>query len=390
MIKRFLQENLQALARQYPVLTLTGPRQSGKTFLGRAAFPDWSYASLEDLETRRFATEDPRGFLAQYSGGVILDEVQRTPDLPSYIQGMVDERQEAGQFLLTGSQQFEVTRSVNQSLAGRTAVLRLLPFAWGEIYSEAEAPDLNTVLYTGFYPRIHDQRLNPTEALSFYTATYLERDLQSLIQVRDMGAFERFLKICAGQVGQLVNFSKLGNDVGVDQKTVKSWISIMEASYIIFPLRPHFQNFRKRLVKSPKLYFCDVGLACFLLGIGKPEHLESHPLRGSLFENFVIAEFLKNRFNRVQTDNLYFFRDHVGNEVDLILDYGSDLIPVEIKAGKTLTPDYFKGISFYRGLSEKSGRSAFLVYGGTEAREQSGVRVFSYRRLPDLFSSLPG
>jgi uncharacterized protein len=386
MIERILSKALIRLAAQYPVITLTGPRQSGKTTLCRTVFASYDYVSLEDLSTRRFAIDDPRGFLQQFKKGVVLDEIQRAPDLLSTIQGIVDEQQSVGQFILTGSQQFEVTSAINQSLAGRTAVLRLLPFSYEEIYSANERPNINEVLYQGFYPRIYDKKLNPTEAQSFYLSTYVERDIRDLLNIKNLSLFERFLKLCASQVGRLTNYSRLANDCGVTQNTVKEWLSILEASYIIFQLQPHFENFRKRLTKSTKLYFYDVGLAAYLLGITSPMHIQNHPLRGELFENFVITEFLKNRYNHVKNNNLYFFRDHIGNEVDLILDYGAELITVEIKAGSTIANDYFKGLHYYHKLSEEKNKRKIIIYAGNQSMQYQDVEVYSYFDLQKIFT----
>ena len=387
MIERTLEKKLKELAKQYPVLTLTGPRQSGKTTICKLCFPHHQYVNLENLDTRQYANEDPRGFLAQFQSGVILDEVQRTPDLPSYIQGIVDEEQKPGRFILTGSQQFEVTNTINQSLAGRTAVLKLLPFSYEEIYQNKKV-EIAELLYTGFYPRIHDKHLHPSEALDFYLHTYIERDLRSLLQVKDLTSFELFLRICASNIGQTLNYSSIGNEVGIDQKTVKTWLSILEASFIIFLVRPHFQNFRKRLVKSPKLFFHDVGLAAFLLGIKTAEQINLNPLKGFLFENFVIAEFLKNCFHHAQGNNLYFFRDHTGNEVDLVLDEGTELIPIEIKSGKTLHEKFLKGIRFYKKLSGKKTKKSFLIYGGSENFVYHETHTFPYFELAKLFEQL--
>lgn len=389
LIKRLLSKPLIRLAGQYPVITITGPRQSGKTTLCRSAFDSYDYISLEDLSTRAFATNDPHGFLAQFKkNGVILDEIQRTPDLLSYIQGIVDEKQLSGQFILTGSQQFEVTNAINQSLAGRTAILRLLPFAYSELYSADQHPNINQLLYQGFYPRIYDKQLNPTEALGFYLSTYIERDLRSLMHIKNLSVFERFLKICATQIGRLTNYSRLANDCGITQNTVKEWLSMLEASYIIFQLQPHFENFRKRLTKSSKLYFYDVGLAAYLLGITDTSHIQSSPMRGELFENFVITEFLKNRYNQVKDNNLYFFRDHVGNEVDLILDDGAELISVEIKAGKTIASDYFKGLDYYQHLSGSKNKKRIIIYAGEQSMRYKDIDVYSYFDLGRLFNEL--
>lgn len=388
MIERLLTPSLKRLATQYPVITLTGPRQSGKTTLCRTVFNSYDYVSLEDLSQRSFAIDDPRGFLGQFKQNIILDEIQRTPDLLSYIQGIVDKNQQPGQFILTGSQQFEVSNAINQSLAGRTAVLKLLPFSYTELYPTGTKPEVMNVLYQGFYPRIYDKNLNPTEALSFYLNTYVERDLLSLINLKNLSLFEKFLRICATQIGRLTNYSRLANDCGVTQNTIKEWLSILETSYIIFQIQPHFENFRKRLTKSSKLYFYDVGLASYLLGITDPLHVQSNPLRGELFENFIVCEFLKNRFNHVKNNNLYFFRDQAGNEVDLILDYGAELISVEIKAGSTISRDYFKGIQFYQQLSEEKNRKRIIVYGGEKSMLYHDTEVYSYIDLQKLFANL--
>ncbi len=389
VIERLLAIPLRRLANQYPVITLTGPRQSGKTTLCRHVFNTHEYVSLEDISTRSFATEDPKGFLGQFSKGEILDEIQRTPDLLSYIQGIVDETQLSGQFILTGSQQFEVMNTINQSLAGRTAILRLLPFSYSELYPEEQRPDTAQLLYQGFYPRIYDKQLNPTEALGFYLNTYVERDLRSLINIKNLTVFDRFLKICATQIGRLTNYSRLANDCGMTQNTVKEWLSILEASYIIYQIQPHFENFRKRLTKSSKLYFYDVGLAAYLLGITDPTHIQSHPLRGELFENFVISEFLKNRYNHVKNNNLYFYRDHVGNEVDLILDYGSQLVSVEIKSGKTISTDYFKGLNYYHALCRDKNDKRLVIYAGNQSMKYKDIDVYAYFDLTKVWNDLP-
>jgi len=390
MFARILQSHIVRLATEYPVITMTGPRQAGKTTLCQSTFASYDYMNLEDLSTREFANLDPMGFLAQFSRGVILDEIQRCPDLSSYIQGIVDQEDRPGRFILTGSQQFEVTNSVNQSLAGRTALVKLLPLSYHELYTTIEPTTISDTLYAGFYPRIFNKKLNPTEALGFYLSTYVERDIRTLINIKDLAPFERFLKICASQIGQLLNYNTIANDCGVDQKTVKSWISVLEASYIVFQVQPHFKHFRKRLTKSSKLYFHDVGLAAYLLGISSPDHIASHPMKGLLFENFIVSEFVKNRYNHVKDSNIYFFRDHVGNEVDMILDYGNALYSVEVKSAETISTDFLKGLNYYKKLAEEKNSKRFIVYAGAKSYEMSGIQIFSYKDIDSLFDIING
>ncbi|MFW5635797.1 MAG: ATP-binding protein [Thermodesulfobacteriota bacterium] len=384
MIEREAASKALKLASQYPVLTITGPRQSGKTTLCRMIFGDKAYVSLEDVDERGFARSDPRGFLNRFPEGAIIDEVQRAPDLLSYIQTIVDENRKDGFFILTGSQQFELLESISQSLAGRTAMLKLMPFTLTEAYG----PDISNVslekmLYTGLYPRIFDKGLDPTEAMSFYVNTYVERDLRMLINVKDLSKFEIFLKLCAGRTGQILNMTSLGNDCGVNHATVKSWLSVLEASYIVKLMRPYYRNFNKRLVKSPKLYFWDTGLAAFLLDIQNEKQMATHPLKGMLFESFVASEMLKHRFNAGKTDHLYFFRDNSGNEVDLICDHGIQLDAVEIKSGQTVASDFFKGLTFLSNLTD-AVRQSYLVYGGEKQFIRgNNIQVTPWRRIQD-------
>lgn len=383
MISRLVSSKILSYSTQYPVVTITGPRQSGKTTLCKALFPDKPYVSLENLDTRSFAIEDPRGFLAQYGDGAVLDEIQRTPDLLSYIQTIVDEKGQEGMFILTGSQQFDMLSGISQSLAGRTALVKLLPFSFLEVYAEKGDLTLDLLMYRGFYPRIFDKNLNPTEAMAFYSNAYLERDVRNLLNVKDLSRFEVFLKLCAGRTGQVLNLSNLGNDCGVNHNTIKSWISILEASYIIKLLRPYHNNFNKRLTKSPKLYFLDTGLACYLLDIHGPSQLATHPLRGALFETFVVSELLKQRFNSGKEDNLYYFRDHKGNEVDIVLDYGSQASLVEVKSGQTVTKSFFRGLEYFAGL-HKNILNSYLIYGGEEKRSQKGVNLTGWNNIASL------
>jgi len=388
MIERTITPHLKELFAQYPVVTITGPRQSGKTTLVRAAFPGLAYVSLEDPDHREFATQDPRGFLRRYGDGVILDEIQRAPSLLSYIQGNVDERRENGLFVLTGSQQLEVNEAISQSLAGRTALLCLLPFSMGEAGLLRSEQDIDTWLYTGFYPRIFDHDLNPTQALGNYFETYVQRDVRQISEVRNLAAFERFVRLCAGRVGQLLNLQSLGNDAGVSHSTAREWLSVLEASYIVFLLRPYHPNVSKRLIKSPKLYFHDVGLATYLLGVEESSQLFTHPLRGGLFENLVIVEALKHRYNRGLRSNLHFYRESTGHEVDLICTISDRLLALEIKAGQTVGRHMFDGLRRLRDLLPKQVEARVLVYGGKEEYVREDVQVTHAARLSHTLAAL--
>jgi uncharacterized protein len=388
MLDRQIKPKLLSLATQFPVITITGPRQSGKTTLCRAVFPDHRYVNLEEIDTRRYARDDPRGFLQEFHDGVILDEIQRAPELPSYIQGLVDADQRAGRFILTGSEHLQMTETVSQSLAGRTGILQLLPLSYHEAYGQTnQAPSVDEVLYTGFYPRIHDKGQNPTDALSAYVATYVERDIRTLSNLKHLDQFERFVALCAANTGQLLNYTRLSNDIGVDQETVKSWLSLLKATFIVFTLPGYQRNIRKRLTKSPKLYFYDVGLAAYLLRIENVQQLNSHPLRGTLFENFVVVDYLKQLYNMGKRDTLYFFRDHSGNEVDLIHEEGISITVAEVKAGKTVTKDHFKGLTYFRGLVPESIKGSYLIYGGETTMERYETQVLSFREVSKMFLS---
>jgi len=343
------------------------------------AFPGKKYLSLEDLDVRNYARTDPRSFLEEaLKKGAVIDEVQRVPELLSYVQTIVDRENREGLFILTGSQNFQLLHSLGQTLAGRTALATLLPFSYSEIYKKNSKTSIDKILYTGFYPRIFDKKLNPTEALSFYTSTYIERDVRSLINVKDLSKFELFLKLCASKTGQILNISSLGNDCGINHNTAKSWLSVLEASYIIHLVRPHHKNFRKRLIKSPKLYFVDSGLAAYLLDIHSAKHMASHPLKGAIFETFVVSEILKTRLNSGKKSNLHYFRDNIGNEVDLILDYGDKVKPVEIKLGKTINSDFFKGLEYYKKLNTKNAAKGCVIYGGKDSSSRSKFDVLTY------------
>ncbi len=395
MIGRKLTLSLKKAASQYPVVTLTGPRESGKTTLVQAAFSRHDYVSLEDPEQRSLALDDPRSFLDQFSRPVIFDEAQRAPELFSYIQTIVDAENRPGRFILTGSQNFLLVRTISQTLAGRCAIHHLLPFSLSEL---SGWPDLDVdqigrriptarnqpaqepfeTLFTGFYPRIHDMKLDPQDWLKNYTQTYLQRDVRDLINVGDLETFRRFMALCAGRCGQLLNLVSLGADCGITHTTARRWLSVLEASFIVTLLRPHHQNFNKRLIKSPKLYFLDTGLLCYLLKIRKPEDLRFHGYRGSIFENYVIAEFYKKALHAGKEADLFFWRDSSGHEIDLILDEGEKAIPVEIKSGQTVAKDFFKGIDYYRKISGDGSMPAALIYAGNRSYKHGDTAVYSW------------
>ncbi len=382
MIPRKASGELRRLARAFKAVVVTGPRQSGKTTLVRAVFPRKPYALLEEPDTRAFANEDPRGFLARYPRGAILDEAQRAPELFSYLQGILDGQMKSGQFILTGSCNFTLMEKITQSLAGRAGILELLPFSLNELDRADRAPeDLDSLLFQGLFPAVYDQEPRVTRWYNAYIATYVERDVRQLIQIKDFSLFQRFVGLCAANTGQLLNTARLGSDCGVHHNTIRSWLSILEMSYVLFLLRPHHRNFRKRLVKTPKLYFLDTGLAARLLGIESREQLNRHPLRGSLFENWCIAELVKARTNRGLPANLAFWRDHVGTEIDAIADHGQTLLPVEIKSGATVAGDWLQNLDRWRALAGNAAEAPWLVYGGEEDQSRGGTRILSWHHI---------
>jgi len=387
-IQRTLTAQAKSLFTQYPVVTITGPRQSGKTTLARQAFPDLPYYNLEDIETRTFAIEDPKGFLNTCPDGAILDEIQNVPDLTSYIQVRVDDLGKEGLYVLTGSRQFELMESISQSLAGRTALLKLLPFSFEEIGSRYPGLSNDDYMYRGFYPRIYDKNLVPSQALADYYTTYVERDLHQIKSIHNLSLFNRFIRLCAGRVGQLLNLSSLASDTGISHTTAHDWLSILKASYIVFTLEPFFVNIGKRLVKSPKLYFYDTGLASNLLGIEEPAHVAYHPLRGNLFENMAVMEILKFRFNRGRSNNLFFFRDSKGNEIDLMYSIANKIIPIEIKSAETITKEFFKGFKYFDENISTDAPIKCIIYGGDREEVRSGVNISSVKRIWTLLDKV--
>lgn len=382
MIKRDAETKLKELAKGFPAVAVIGPRQSGKTTLVKKVFSKKPYVLLEDPEVRLFAEKDTRGFLAQFPNGAVFDEVQRVPELFSYLQGVIDAANKAGMFILTGSQNFLLMEKVTQSLAGRIALVKLMCFTMDELRaSKISFETYEEYLFQGMYPRLYDMSITPQDFYAGYVQTYLERDLRLLQNVHNLSTFHTFLKMCANRIGQLINLSALANDCGITHNTAKAWLSVLETSFIVFLLRPHHKNFNKRLVKMPKLYFTDTGLAAHLADIQDARHLEHHPLKGPLFESFMISELLKKRFNQGRENNLYFWRDKVGNEIDCLVDRGQALVPVEIKSGRTVTEDYFKNILYWNNLSGNDPSDSLIVYGGDTEQKRSSGHVVSWKKI---------
>lgn len=388
-IPRNAASTVKSLASEFPAVAITGPRQSGKTTLARAVFANKPYVSLEDLDERAFADDDPRGFLNRFPDGAILDEVQRAPTLFSYLQTRLDESRETGQFILTGSQQFNLLSGVTQSLAGRVALVNLLPFSLGELQQAERAPEeINQLLFRGLYPPVHDRVQDAQAWYANYVRTYVERDVRQLLQIRDLHTFQLFVRLCAGRTGQLLNLSDLANDCGISHATARAWISVLEASFIIHLLPPHHKNFSKRIVKTPKLYFIDTGLACHLIGIEEVDQLTTHPMRGSLFETWVVAEIMKRRTNDAKESNLYFWRDRTGNEIDILVDRPDGLVPIEVKSGQTIASDFDRGLKRWKTLAGNEAHSGWVIYGGEASMERRDTRYVAWRDLPNSGSVL--
>jgi len=384
VIPRTALDTILRLARGFPVVALTGPRQSGKTTLARAAFAGKPYVSLESADQLAYATADTRRFLAAYPDGAVIDEVQRCPELFSYLQGWVDERRRMGDFVLTGSQQFGLMSKISQSLAGRVGLVHLLPFSQSELAGAGMAPaNVDLALWQGAYPALYDRKLSPADWFPNYVATYVERDLRQLLAVRELSQFQRFLKMCAARSGQLLNLSSLAADCGISHVTARQWLSVLEASYIVRLLPPYHRNFGKRLVKTPKLYFIDVGLAVWLLGIREPRAISTHAMRGALFETFVVGEFIKQRHNAGQPAELYFWRDNIGHEIDLLFEAEGRLQPIEIKSGMTFSYDWLDGARRWKSYAGEEGFEPWIIYGGDRSFDTGGCRVFSWRSLAE-------
>lgn len=385
MIKRNLERPIKKYSQEYPVIAIVGPRQSGKTTLAKLIFKDHKYLSLENLDLRQQAEEDPRGFFDDHRGKLIIDEAQRAPKLFSYLQEIVDHKDSPGQFVLTGSQQFLLIEKITQSLAGRIATFKLFPFTVNELITAHYDEDINSIfklkrdqldsgknidlnksIFAGMYPRIHDKKLDPVKWLENYVMTYVERDIRNLLNIENLNLFEIFLKTTATYSGQIINYAAISNATGVSQPTAKKWLSLLETSGIIFLLPPYYKNFRKRLIKSPKLYFVDTGLLCFLLSIRGPSDLSGHPLYGNIFETFIISELYKRIYHTGSIPPLYFWRDQTGNEIDLLAELIGNVLPIEIKSSRTYNPDFATSIKKFLGTSGKTAKNGFVLYAGTE------------------------
>lgn len=390
-IKRDLLEELIDYAREFPVIAILGPRQSGKTTLAQETFPSYAFVSLEDADKRFFAQNDARGFLEEHRNehGIIIDEVHRVPDLLSYIQTVVDKEKLMGKFILTGSQNFLLNETITQTLAGRIALMTLMPFSTNELARHGVLPDkIESLIFKGSYPRLYAHASRPERWYAQYIKTYVERDVRQIKNITDLTNFQLFMKMCAGRIGQVVNLSSLASDCGISTNTAKSWLSVLQASYVIFLLESHHKNFSKRLIKAPKIYFYDTGLACSLLGIESEEQLLTHYLRGGLVEQYVLADLFKQAYNAGRTPHIYFWRDSFGHELDCIIEQADTLIPIEIKSGKTITAEYFKGLAYWCQLSQTDPANGYVIYTGTDDSKRSMGNVLTWQSAGTLLNKL--
>lgn len=386
MIKRKLEKKIGEMIKSFPVVAVIGPRQSGKTTLVRNYFDDFEYRNLEEPDTRLFALEDPRAFLETNKKGIIIDEAQRAPEIFSYIQTIADSTKNKTKFILSGSHNFLLHNQIAQSLAGRVAILTLLPFSFVELNNKYLINDINEYIYKGFYPPIYDKKIKPEDWYPNYIQTYIEKDVRLIKNITDLNNFTLFVRLCAGRIGQILNLTSLANETGISVNTAKSWLSILEASYIIFMLQPHHQNFNKRLIKMPKLYFYDTGLACSLLRIENSEQLKTYHQTGSLFENLILSDIIKQRYNDGKRNNLFFWRDKTGNEIDCILDYGLNKKIIEIKSGKTISSHWLKSLEYYLSISTESDKQieSFCIYGGNENQKRNGHNILTWKEIGQI------
>jgi uncharacterized protein len=379
MIDRQLENELHLLKSEFPIIAILGPRQSGKTTISQKVFPDYEYVTLEDIDYREFAQNDPRGFLDRYKEKIILDEIQRVPQLMSYLQSHVDKMKENGKIVITGSHNFLLMEQISQSLAGRVGITKLLPFSYKEL-SKTEN-DINELIYKGSYPRIYDQGIRPDVFYKNYISTYIEKDIRQIKQITKIDDFLKFIKILAGRTGQELNTNSISDECGVSHNTIKEWISVLEASFIVYKLRPFHKNYNKRIVKNPKIYFTDTGLVCSLLGIRKKEEIEYHFLKGSLFETYIVNEFIKYNFNFGEKYELYFWRDNHKKEIDIIMDLGIKQKVFEVKSSKTVHEKFFDTLKYWHSLTEEDLDNLYLIYGGEENYRRNGMNVLSWNNI---------
>ena len=391
-IKRIIQSHLKRLSEQFPAIAIMGPRQSGKTTLSRETFPEHTYVSLENLDTRKMAQEDPRGFLATYANrkGVIIDEIQEVPELFSYLQEILDQAYRPGYFILTGSQHFLLYEKITQSLAGRIALLTLLPLSVSELREAGMlGQDPESLLIKGFYPRLYAQNIDVQTWCDNYISTYVERDVRQVLKISDVMTFQRFLKLCAARVGNLLNYAELARDCDMSPNTAKAWLSILEASYIVKLLSPYHKNFNKRIIKTPKLYFYDTSLVCALLGIRTAHDLSLSTFRGAIFESYVISEILKYSYNNNERPQIYFWRDVQGHEIDCVIEKSfNEVVPVEIKARRTVSDDFFKGLLDWQSITDQPESISYVVYGGHENMTRRNGRIFGWNTIDEMLTQI--
>ena len=380
-IKRKIEKEVRQLAKEFPIVAILGPRQSGKTTLARHIFKKYKYVSLEDPDMRNSAIEDPRGFLFQYDKKVIIDEIQRAPELFSYLQTHTDELKETGLFILTGSQNYLLMENISQSLAGRVGLATLLPFSTEEIIKYNQELTLEELMFIGFYPRIYDQNIRPSSFYKSYLSTYIEKDIRLIKNIVDYDSFYKFIKIMAGRTGQVLNTLAISNECDISHNTVKEWLSVLETSYITYKLKPFYKNYNKRLIKNSKIYFYDTGLVCFLLGIKNIENLNTHYGKGNIFETFVISDFIKNNFNKGESNDFYFWRDSQKKEIDLIVDDGINLKGIEIKSGRTIKDDFFKGLNYWNTLSKNDPKNSYLIYAGESEHKRKNINIVNWKSI---------
>ncbi len=384
MFKRTIEPELIQMAKEYPVVTILGPRQAGKTTLVKMVFSDKPYINMESPETRILAETDPNGLLARYPDGVVIDEVQRVPALLSYIQVIVDEKRQNGQYILTGSHQLDLQNHISQSLAGRTAILNLLPLCFSEVAQQKKIEDENELMLYGFMPRIYSENQQPTKAYRNYLQTYVERDVRQLINLKELTTFQKFITACASRIGQLINYEEISSEIGVSNNTIKNWLSILEASFIIMRLQPYYANIGKRLIKTPKLYFVETGLAAYLLGIESVPQMQRDRLRGHLFENMIVMELIKSRFNRGLSHHLFFYRDQQQHEIDLVYKKADQLTPIEIKSSKTFTTKFLHGLDYFSSIFPKECERGYIVYAGNQEQKLGWRELINYQHVEKI------